>query len=56
MSGTNGEVYRGLYVADGSVMPTSLGVNPLMTICALSERIAEKIVSDPAWHSVFGIG
>lgn len=49
-------VYPGLYVADGSVMPTSLGVNPLMTICAVSERIAEQIVGDPQWADLFAGG
>lgn len=43
--GTRGEVfgYRGLYVADGSLMPTALGANPVATITALSEWIAHEI-------------
>jgi cholesterol oxidase len=35
--------YRGLYVADGAILPTASGSNPVATICALSERVAEGI-------------
>ncbi len=38
--------YRNLYVADGSIMPAPVGHNPSKTIAALSERIAEAIVSE----------
>ena len=36
---------RGLYVADASVMPGTIGVNPQVTIMALARLIAEGIVS-----------
>ena len=46
-------VHHGLYVADGSVIPTSIGCNPLLTISALSERIADGIVSEPTLADLF---
>ena len=49
-------VHQGLYVADGSIMPSSLGCNPFMTISALAERVAEGILRNPDYFDLFTSG
>ncbi len=39
---------EGLYVADGSAVPTALGVNPQVTIMTLATRLAFQLLSAPA--------
>lgn len=36
--------YPGLYIADGSVMPGPVGPNPSLTIAALADRFADRII------------
>jgi len=44
----NGETYevRGLYVTDASAMPTCTGVNPMVSILALSHYLSRGIAAD----------
>ncbi|MGZ4704293.1 MAG: alpha/beta fold hydrolase [Acidimicrobiales bacterium] len=42
-------VYESLYVMDGSVIPVSLGVNPLLTISGLAERSCELLCHERGW-------
>jgi len=44
----DGSVYgtRALYVADASLFPTSVGVNPMMTIIAFAKQIARQVAGD----------
>ncbi len=37
--------YEGLYCMGSSIIPTSLGVNPSLTIAAVAERCAERLVA-----------
>jgi len=43
---SHGEVFScpGLFVADGSLLPTPIGRPPSMTIAALAERVAERLI------------
>ena len=48
--GAGGGFYRGLYIADGSMLPTALGVNPALTISAIALRVAEKVFAE--WDQI----
>ena len=46
--GTDGAVHgtAGLYVADASLFPTSVGVNPMMTIIAFAKQVAREVAEE----------
>lgn len=48
-AGTGDEVHDGLLVADGSIVPRPLSVNPLLTISALTERAAALLAEERGW-------
>jgi choline dehydrogenase-like flavoprotein len=41
-----GRPVRGLYVGDGSLFPTAIGVNPQITIMALARRVARTVLGE----------
>ena len=42
----DGAVHDGLFVADGALVPSAVGVNPFMTISAVAERIAARKIEE----------
>jgi len=40
-----GNLHDGIYITDGSTIPTSLGVNPFLTISALAEWRTEQMIA-----------
>jgi choline dehydrogenase-like flavoprotein len=44
--GRGGAPIPGLYVADGSLFPTGIGVNPMITILALARRVSRTVLAE----------
>ncbi|KAH7345933.1 hypothetical protein BKA66DRAFT_433768 [Pyrenochaeta sp. MPI-SDFR-AT-0127] len=51
LTGRENEVHEGIVCVDGSIIPTSLGVNPCATITALAERSCDLIVQQRGWKA-----
>jgi cholesterol oxidase len=47
----DGSVHEGLFVSDGSLVPSALGVNPFMTISAMAEHIVERKIQEVQGHA-----
>lgn len=45
-AGTRAGTVRGLYVADASLFPSSIGVNPMVTVMLLARRVARTVLAE----------
>lgn len=45
-SDERGSIVRGLYVADASLFPTAIGVNPMITTMLLARRVARTVLAE----------
>ncbi|KAI9780055.1 MAG: hypothetical protein M1839_007037 [Geoglossum umbratile] len=45
-AGNGSDIHEGLICLDGSIVPSSLGVNPFATITALAERAVEQVAAE----------
>jgi choline dehydrogenase-like flavoprotein/alpha-beta hydrolase superfamily lysophospholipase len=48
------QTHEGLLVLDGSIIPTALGVNPLLTITALADRAIKCYAKEQRWDRCKG--
>ena len=47
--GAPGRTHHGLVVLDGAIVPSSLGINPALTIAALAHRAAQRLRAAAHW-------
>jgi choline dehydrogenase-like flavoprotein len=44
--GRRDRLIGGLYVADASLFPTGIGINPMLTVMALARRVSRTVLTE----------